>query len=262
MALFLVAGRGGLKKSTVILPVFNEAGVIKDVYERVCRFARSNPDFEFVFVDDGSTDQTSDVLKALIEKSTNGCSAMLSYRPNAGKGYAVRTGVEYAETDYVCFMDGDLAYSLDHLHQLVAYLEDHDVVAGSRSLDHQKQKNIQLLRRIMGWGFNGLARTLLGLPYRDTQAGLKGFRREAARRIFSMQRIRDFTFDVEVLYLARHLGYRVAEFPVRVSEDHVYKGSKVNLLKDPLRMFYNLVRIRIYGLLGKYDRIQPLKGNG
>jgi dolichyl-phosphate beta-glucosyltransferase len=127
------------------------------------------------------------------------------------------------------------------------------VVVGSRNLAGGKQRNIQLTRRIMGWGFNLLTRIVLRLPYRDTQAGLKGFRLEAAKRIFARQRIFDFCFDAELLFLAGRLGYRIAEVPARVSDAHVYRGSQVNLWRDPPRMFFSLLRICCNNAQGKYD---------
>ena len=104
----------------------------------------------------------------------------------------------------------------------------------------------------MGWTFNRLARLALGLPHPDTQAGLKGFRRDVARTLFARQRVAGFGFDVEVLYLARRLGYRVGEIPARVSAGS-YAASQVDLVRDPLRMFRDLVSIRWRGAIGRYE---------
>jgi dolichyl-phosphate beta-glucosyltransferase len=242
-----------LSTVAVILPVYNEAKVIEGVFGKVDEFAIGNPAFNFIFVDDGSFDLTAQLLSRQIERSGNSRFTLISYAPNQGKGFAVSRGMEHSDADLVCFLDGDLAYSLDHLPLLVEALRSHDVVTGSRSLVPEKQKNIQPARRIMGWGFNRLARVLLNLPYRDTQAGLKGFRRGAAERIFARQKIFDFSFDAELLFLARHLGYRIAEVPARVSETHVYKGSHVSLLRDTPLMFLSLIRIQCNRALGKYD---------
>jgi len=238
--------------TTVILPVYNEAEIIGRVFREVSRFARQHEEYGFVFVDDGSIDNTAQILRGLIRQQENAPLKMLSYSRNRGKGFAVRKGMEQCDTEFFCFTDGDLAYSLDHLPMLVDALKSHDVVMGSRNLAGGKQRNIEISRRIMGWGFNLLARMVLKLPYRDTQAGLKGFRLEAAKRIFAKQQIFDFCFDAELLFLARRLGYRIAELPARVSESHVYRGSQVNLWRDPPRMFLSLVRIRCNSARGKY----------
>ncbi len=126
------------------------------------------------------------------------------------------------------------------------------MVIGSRSLVHRTEKNTKLARQVLGWGFNRLARMILNLPYRDTQAGLKGFRRPVAQHLFSRQRIPDFSFDVELVFLARYFNYRITEVPAHVSEAHSYKISKVNLLRDPMKMFIDLVRIRVNSLRGLY----------
>jgi len=241
-----------LSTVAVILPIYNEAKIVERVFGKVYDFAVSNPAFKFIFVDDGSLDATGQLLSRRIQRTDNDRIILVSYSPNQGKGFAIRKGMEHNDSDLVCFTDGDLAYSLDHLPLLAEALRSHDVVTGSRSLVAEKQKHIQFARRIMGWSFNRLAGIILDLPYRDTQAGLKGFRREAAEQIFARQRIFDFTFDAELLFLARRLGYRIAEVPAQVSETHAYKGSHVSLLRDTPRMFLSLIRIRFNGALGKY----------
>lgn len=240
-------------RTTVILPVYNEVEIIERVFCEVSLFARQHPEYGFLFVDDGSSDETPRILQQLIGQQNNSSLNMLSYFPNGGKGLAVRRGMEQCDSEVFIFTDGDLAYSLDHLPFLVEALGSHDVVMGSRNLAGGKQRNIEISRRIMGWGFNLLARMVLRLPYRDTQAGLKGFRMEAAKRIFARQRIFDFCFDAELLFLARHLGFRIAEIPVRVSESHAYRGSQVNLRRDPQKMFISLIRIRWNSARGRYD---------
>jgi dolichyl-phosphate beta-glucosyltransferase len=115
-----------------------------------------------------------------------------------------------------------------------------------------------VLRRVLGWTFNKIARTILWMPYRDTQAGLKAFRLDAARRIFALQRVPGFSFDAELIFIARRLGYSVGEIPARVSDTHSYKISKVNLAREPFRMLRELVRIRGNALLGRYGK----KGQG
>ena len=240
-------------RTTVVLPIYNEAEIIGRVFREVHRFAMGNHDYRFLFVDDGSIDESPQILRELVRPGANPSLDILHYSPNRGKGFAVKMGIEQSETEFVCFTDGDLAYSLDHLPVLVAALESHDVVVGSRNLTGEKQTNIEFSRRIMGWGFNLLARFLLKLPYHDTQAGLKGFRLEAAKQIVARQQIVDFCFDAELLFLARRLGFSIAEVPARVSHSHVYRGSQVNLRRDPPRMLLSLVRICCNSAQGKYD---------
>lgn len=239
-------------KMGVLLPVYNESKLIGRTFEAVLAFARTHPDYRFIFVDDGSTDQTVKRIEERLAQARCPRISLLALPVNGGKGRAIHTAMLACESPMICFTDGDLAYSLDHLPLLAAALERADVVIGSRNLVHRAQKNTRILRKILGWGFNKLTRLVLGLAYDDMQAGLKAFRHEAAQRIFTRQRVFDFSFDAEIVFLASRLGYRIAEIPAYVSEEHSYKISKVSLLRDPLRMFVALWRIRLNSLRGRY----------
>jgi dolichyl-phosphate beta-glucosyltransferase len=236
----------------VVLPVHNERARIERSLALVSAFATAHPDHHFAFVDDGSTDDTPVRIRAHLERAGLPNLELLAYRPRRGKGHAVRVGIEHARAPLVCFTDGDLPYSLDHLAQLEAALGAHDVVIGCRDRRDPTERTLRRSRRVMGWTFNRLARLALGLPHPDTQAGLKGFRRDAARTLFARQRVAGFGFDVEVLYLARRLGYRVGEIPARVSAG-AYAASQVDLVRDPLRMCRDLVTIRWRGAIGDYE---------
>jgi peptidoglycan/xylan/chitin deacetylase (PgdA/CDA1 family) len=247
----------------VILPFYNEAGCARRVVDEVARFAQRHPEYRFLMVDDGSSDGT----RAILEEGIRGHAAaspgldarmtVTGYRINAGKGYAVLRGVSALEggedDDPVIFTDGDLAYSLGLLPQMARALESADVAIGSRR-GPQGGYRAHPLRNAMGLAYNRMARVCLGASYRDTQAGLKGFRLGAARRIFAALRVTGFAFDVEALYLARRFGYRIAEVAVRVRASHRAKPSEVSLLRDPRRMFISLAGIRVSGALGQYER--------
>lgn len=239
---------------TVVLPVYNEATLIAKTFAAVATFASENPEYRFVFVDDGSSDTTPELLGKLVSDLELGNVELVAYSPNQGKGHAVKTGVGSSTGSCVLFTDGDLAYSLDHLPRLVRELEQADVVIGNRNLVHKSERNTTLRRRLMGWVFNRCARVVLGLRYSDTQAGLKGFRLDAARRIFALEHLGGFAFDVELVYIAQRLGMTIAEIPAYVSEAHSYKVSKVNLIRDPARMFGALVDVRLSALKGRYSR--------
>ena len=234
----------------MILPVHNERARIERSLALVTAFASTHPDHHFAFVDDGSTDGTPVRIRAHLEAAQLPNVELLAYRPRRGKGHAIRVGVEHARAALVCFTDGDLPYSLDHLGRLVAALGAHDLVIGRRD---PTERILSHPRWVMGRCFNRLARLALGLSHSDTQAGLKGFRRDVARTLFARQRVSGFGFDVEVLYLARRLGYRVGEIPARVSPTHSYAASQVDLVRDPLRMCRDLLTIRWRGVLGGYE---------
>jgi len=176
----------------------------------------------------------------------------MALRENGGKGRAVRLGFAGAKQDLWVFMDGDLAYEFDHLPKMVAALKHHDMVIGSRSMAPQPDGGLPARRAILGWGFNRLACFWLGFDYPDTQAGLKGFRRASGQKLFSNQKLDDFAFDAELLYLARKMGLKVGQVAARVSERHNYKTSQVRLSLDTLRCLLDFLRIRLWSWSGQY----------
>lgn len=236
----------------VILPVYNEQACIRQTFEAVLRYSIQHPNFLFVFVDDGSIDRTKQLISDGIRVSRTKQIQLLSYRRRAGKGYAIRRGVEYVDRDLICFIDGDLAYSLNHLDLLTKKLQQCDVAIGSRSLVSNNSKDLRLSRKIAGKIFNFLSRVILDLPYSDMQAGIKGFRKAAAKDLFSHQELFGFSFDVELIYLARKWGYSIGEIPAKVSDAHQRKLSKVNLLQDSIKMLLDLLKIRFNDQLGRY----------
>ncbi len=241
-----------IRSAAVILPTFNESGGIEASVNSVSAFAARNPDYYFLFVDDGSSDGTVEILKNAVSRQGQRNVAFFRYEKNQGKGFAVKTGFGKVEADALIFLDSDLAYPLDHLKLIKEGLETSDVVIGSRKLLPGK-KRPSLRRHILGEGFNRLSRLILNLPYKDTQAGLKGFRLQAARRIFEKSGIWGFGFDVEILFLARKFGLSISEISAIESENHLYKKGKLKLMKDSVIMFFNLLLIRWKDFSGKYD---------
>jgi len=236
---------------SIIIPAYNEEVRLPRTLELIRAYAAmKNFRVEVLVVDDGSADGTAAAAGSAADA---GAAVRLLRNPgNRGKGYSVRHGMLHAAAQVALFTDADLSAPIEETDRLLEALEaGHDVAIGSRALRRELIAVHQSwMRETAGKIFNLLVRALIGLPFRDTQCGLKLFRREAARAIFSRQRIDGFGFDVEVLYLARKLGYRIAEVPVRWS--HV-EGTKVRMFADSARMFADLVRIRWMDLQGKYS---------
>lgn len=239
-------------KLSLILPIYNEQSAVDRTLEAVLGFAAQHADHELIFVDDGSADRTAERIAERLALSDSANVRLIALPRNRGKGYAIRTGFAEANGEFFCFTDGDLPYSLDQIGHLREKLAASDIVIGSRNLPGAVNEGVAARRQILGGGFNWLVRTLMGLPYRDTQAGLKGFRREVAKKLFFHMRTYGFSFDVELLYLARKYGFTVSEVPVKVSSEHSYKTSKLKLMRDSLRMLWGLLWIRINDAAGKY----------
>jgi glycosyltransferase involved in cell wall biosynthesis len=171
---------------------------------------------------------------------------------NRGKGYSVRHGVLEAKGEWVLFTDADLSAPIEELEKLIAATRQQkaDIAIGSRALDRSLiEEHQSFFRETAGRIFNLLLRLLTGLPFHDTQCGFKLYRREAAQEVFRRQRLERFGFDAEVLYIARKLGYRCVEVPVRWSHS---AGTKVRMLRDSLDMFLDLLRVRWNDVRGRY----------
>ena len=228
---------------SVIVPAFNEATRLPATLEEACAWLDTHVagDYELLVVDDGSTDATADVVRAWTEKNPH--IRLIEQPQNRGKGAAVRRGMLEAVGDVRLFMDADHSTHVGEVEKVFAALQDDaDVVIASR---RHPESDIEVhqswLREHMGQGFNLIMRSIVGLPMQDTQCGFKAFTAEAAARIFAEARLDGFSFDVEIIYLAHHLGYAIAEIPVRwVNEPN----SKVRMLADPARMFADVMRIR------------------
>ncbi|CAI9086692.1 glycosyltransferase family 2 protein [Candidatus Methylacidiphilum fumarolicum] len=240
---------------SVVLPVYNEEKIIQEVSRSICQFSIQNPRYEFVFVNDGSTDNTGNLLKAVLKEYASAHVQLIDYKTNKGKGYAIKEGFRHTRGDNFCFLDGDLAYPLDYLPLFEEKLQSCDIAIGSR-ISEKKGFCLErsLRRKFLGYCFNKLVGFILDLPYSDTQAGLKAFRRTVAEKLFKLQRIEGFSFDVELIFLARKLGYKVEEIPVKVSATHSYKHSKIKLFGDSLRMLKELLQIKYLANKGEYDR--------
>lgn len=181
----------------MILPIYNEAKYIERTCDTVLDFSRHHPDYDFIFVNDGSTDKTKQIIHSKLAVSNNTNIQLISYPINQGKGYAVKTGVEYAQGEYVCFIDSDLAYYLEHLEILVEKLQYFGMVIGCRNLAAAKNlKGLNFTKKIAGKIFNKLSREILNLPFTDMQAGIKGFHIKAAKQLFQLQGLNRFYFNV------------------------------------------------------------------
>ena len=236
---------------SLVIPTYNESKIIVSAIEKaLAYFLKQGYDFEIIIVDDGSADNT----KELVSNLAKSCPSikLISNGHNKGKGFSVRSGVLSSLGNYVLFSDADLSTPIEELNKLMLYFsQGYDVVIGSRAL---KESNIILkqswLRQSMGKVFNLLVRLLRLADVKDTQCGFKCFSGDAARKIFKLQRFDGFCFDVEVLYIAKLLGYKVKDVPV-VWVNRV--DSRVGIVKDSLKMFLDLFKIRINILRGLYD---------
>lgn len=233
---------------SVVVPAYNERGRLPASIRRIAAYLRAaGVRFEIIVVDDGSTDGTAAIAAAELA----GIGRIVRSDVNRGKGAAVRTGVLIAEGPRILVTDADLSAPIEELPKLMdAARGGVHVAIGSRALNRGLVLRAQpAWRDRSGRLFNGIVR-LVALPgIHDTQCGFKLFDAAAARMVFTRQRIAGFGFDVEVLVIARHLGFRIAEVPVQwrnSPESRVSLGAGLLAFLDPLRIRLRLRR-------GDYD---------
>ena len=238
---------------SIIIPAYNESARVGATLEKVLALvAQRGWDAEIIAVDDGSRDNTVEVIRGYEER--NPCLQLLQNPGNRGKGYSVRNGMLHAQGELLLFSDADLSSPIEEADKLFAAIAGGaDIAIGSRWLCRDLQTQRQpFYRQIFGRIFNLMLRATLGLRFKDTQCGFKAFTYRAAKTIFPMQKIERWGFDPELLYLARKKGFKVAEVPVEWAHS---EGTRISPLRDGARMFAEMLKIRWNGLTGKYDGV-------
>lgn len=231
-------------KLSIVIPSYNEEKRIKTTLESIKGYVNDKKlNAEIIVVDDGSKDNTRKICEKKNVKLNN-------KRKNKGKGYSVKEGMLLAKGDYILFSDADLSTPIEELDKFLNYIDRYDVVIGSRALKKSRIFVKQPLYRVlMGKFFNLLVRLFVVRGIKDTQCGFKLFSKRAAKEIFIRQKLNGFGFDVEILFITQKKGFKIKEVPV------VWKnaeGTKVNPIKDSLKMFFDILKIRYNSLLGLY----------
>ena len=239
----------GAVRLSVVVPAYREgarvARTVEQLRHALAEVAASGG-LEVVIVDDGSDDDTAEQARAA------GADQVLVLPANRGKGAAVRAGMLAAHGRAVAFTDADLSYPPEQLLRLLAEVESGwDVVVGSRR--HVETTTLvrnRRLREVSGRLFNTLTVAVLLGQYRDTQCGLKSFRADAARLLFSHALVDGFAFDVELFHLAERYRLSLAEVPVELANSTT---SSVRVGLDAVRMLRDLFRVRRWAAAGRYD---------
>jgi dolichyl-phosphate beta-glucosyltransferase len=229
---------------SLVIPAYNEArrlpNTLRELHDYCRRWAHL---FEVIIVVEPSTDET--LVLAQAGTKTFPQLKVIGNRIHRGKGFAVRTGMLASAGELVFFTDADLSTPLYEIDRALAVFEaerDLQIIVGNRQHpDSQIICHQSWMREGMGKTFNALVRWLAGIEIRDTQCGFKGFRQAASRAIFERQKTDGFSFDVEVLLLAKALGFGVKEMPVHWSNS---PDSKVRVVSDSLKMLRDVAVVR------------------
>ena len=232
---------------SIIIPAHNEAARLPQALAAVQSYlAEKNFDAEVIVVENASTDQTAQIARDWQDKMPN---LRLISREQAGKGGAVKQGMLEARGTYRFMADADLSMPISELDKFLSLGKNHHVAIASREAKGAKRVDEPEYRHLIGRAFNLLVKLIVLPGVEDSQCGFKWFSAEAAQRIFPLQTMSGWSFDVEVLAIARELGYTITEVPVTW---YYQKGSRINVLKDSWRMFRDLWRIRRKREQGKY----------
>jgi glycosyltransferase involved in cell wall biosynthesis len=236
---------------SIVIPAYNESARLRPTLDTLLRYVHDQKwDVEILVVNDGSSDDTAQVIR---EYGKVHPEILLLENPgNRGKGFSVRNGMLHARGNICLFTDADLSSPIEEAQKLLTAINaGADVAIGSRWLKAELQTERQpLYRQAFGRIFNMVLRVVLGMRFVDTQCGFKAFRRDAVQRIFPLQKIERWGFDPEILYLARRAGLKVAEVPVVWAHS---EGTRLSPVKDGIRMFGEVLRIRWYALTGAYN---------
>ena len=228
-------------KFSLIVPMYNEADIIESTARTFFEYLSVNfQDFELLFVDDGSADDCGDRVRALGFPNTR----VIAYRPNQGKGNAVKTGMLAASGDLRMFLDADLAYGTGVIARAAELMErnpDKDLVIGSRPLHPEGYEGYTFLRKLASETYIKVLNLVGGFRLSDSQCGCKAYRGPAAEAIFSRTETKGFAFDFETILWAQKLGYGIVEMPVKIVN---HRASKVNLVRDTFQMLGELRRIK------------------
>lgn len=233
---------------TVVIPAYNEESRLPATLARISDvFETRGEPYDVLVVVNGSTDRTAEVVKAAAERDAN---IRLVVTPLRGKGRAVKIGISEARGDRIVFADADLSTPIEEVIALAEQLDERNqVVIASREGTGARRVGEPYVRHLMGRVFNLLVQALAVHGIQDTQCGFKAFTRQCAQDVFSRQRIVGFGFDVEVLFLARKLGYGIKEVPVTWE---YAASSRVDPVKDTIRMFRDVLAVRWNDLRGRY----------
>jgi glycosyltransferase involved in cell wall biosynthesis len=234
---------------SIIIPAYNEENRLPRTLERVFSFLeKQSYSYEVLTVENGSTDRTLQVAGELAKRYKN---LIVIHEEQRGKGNAVRRGMLAAHGEYRFICDADLSMPIDEISKfLPPRLVDFDVAIGSREAPGAVRYNEPSYRHWGGRGINLLIRMLILPGLHDTQCGFKCFRAETTMSLFEQQTMMGWSFDFELLYMARHRKLRVREVPIHWYFD---PDSKVNAFRDAIRMISDIFLIHWNALCGRYD---------
>jgi dolichyl-phosphate beta-glucosyltransferase len=235
---------------SLIVPAYNEGKRLPQTLPQIIEFVETQAfSSEIIVVDNNSSDDTRQIAEKFAEKHT--CIRVFE-ETRQGKGAAVRAGMLEATGDFLFMADADLSMPIGEVCKfLPPQLDGYDVAIASREVEGAVRYNEPAYRHLMGRVFNFIVKVLAIPGFQDTQCGFKCFRRHAALDVLALQSIDGWAFDVELLFIAQQRGYDIVEVPI----DWYYRAnSRINPISDAFNMFREVLKIRVNGWRGYYNR--------
>lgn len=234
---------------SVIIPAYNEEKNIEKTSKTLLQaLHKIKRDFEIIVVSDGSLDGTSDQARKIKDSHLK----VLSYGPNRGKGHALSYGVKHSRGDIITFLDAGGDFDTTHIDKFIKLMEvfDADIVIGSKR-HPASQVNYPFKRRFYSYLYHVMIRLLFNLNIKDTQTGLKVFKREVLEKILPRAVVKQYAFDLELLVIAKRLGYnRIFEAPVKmdfnISSTGINFKTIYGMIMDTLAIFYRRYILKYY----------------
>lgn len=238
-----------MKTLSMVIPLYNEGGRIDKTIKILERgFDYNGLKLEsLIFVDDGSTDSTVRKIvhnKEGLAKALKCPVKLITYNPNKGRGHAIRFATLLSRSDYVLYADGDMSIPLSNLKTVLPVIsKNYDLIFGSKKKPGANAVIPRsLIRKLVGYGHSLIASIVLGVIVWDFQGGFKIFSKKLIREVFPYLTVDRWGFDMEIIFLAKKLGYKNLEIPVTWS--HQEKDTKVKLVRDILRSLSEMTSIR------------------
>ena len=229
-------------KVSLVIPMYNESSIIDVAIKTFSEYLKSKyEDWELIFVDDGSKDGCGDAVRKASE--TEPRIRLEGYPDNRGKGCAVRTGMLAAKGDIVVFTDCDNAYGEDAVGRMIDMFSESkaDIIIGSRNLSKDGYKDYTFIRKLASKTYIKVIGIVAGFKFSDAQSGIKGFRREAAQKVFRNCEVDSFAFDLEAIMIAQKAGFKIEEMPVTIIN---HRESKVRVLRDAFKMLSDVRKMK------------------
>ena len=234
---------------SVIIPAHNEENRLPKTLEQILGFLDAQAfTSEVIVVENGSSDNTL----AVAQKFADQHKRIRVLQSERGKGNAVKLGMLEASGEYRFMCDADLSMPVEEITKFIPpTLENVDIAIASREAKGAVRYNEPPYRHLGGRGINFLIQVLILPGLNDTQCGFKCFRADVADRLFNLQTLPGWSFDIEILYIARKFGYRIHEVPIHWYHD---AETKVRALPDAIKMFQDIFRIHANALRGAYKK--------